>query len=173
MRRYSVRILRFLLAIALCAVVGGVVLAAGKGRTDVVKLPPIFTVETVADCGDFTVLESFYLEVTVMLHRDKDGQVVKIMQHLSTGGRTTYFNSENPSISLTGGPEQPVLKMDLISGKMTVSGVNYKLTIPGGGMVFHQGGHYTFDPLTGWTQVGGPDDLWSGDFDALCAALRL
>ena len=77
MRRYSVRILRFLLVIALCAVVGGVVLAAGNGRTEVVKLPPIFTVETVADCGDFTVLESFYLEVTVMLHRDKDGQVVE------------------------------------------------------------------------------------------------
>jgi hypothetical protein len=38
-------------------------------------------------------------------------------------------------------------------------------------MIFHQGGHYTVDPNTGWIHVGGPNDLWFGDFDALCQAL--
>ena len=46
------------------------------------------------------------------------------------------------------------------------------MTLPGVGMLFHQGGHYTYDLTTGeYIHVGGPNDLWSGNIDALCAAL--
>jgi len=90
----------------------------------------------------------------------------------STGGRSTYYNSVNPDINFVSGPEHNIYKVDYAHGKITMSGLNYKVTVPGGGMIFHQGGHYVFDTISGeWIQVGGPDDLFSGDFDALCAAL--
>jgi hypothetical protein len=117
-------------------------------------------------------VESFYSELKAIVQKDKDGNVVKIMEHWSTGGRTTYFNSSSPEISFTGGPEQPVFKLDLVSGKFTLSGMNYKVTVPGGGMIFHQGGHYVYDPATDvFAHVGGPNDWWSGDTAALCEAL--
>jgi hypothetical protein len=161
----------FLVLVAATSLVaGGVVLAAG--RTEVVKLPPVYATEAVAQCDGFMVIESFYAEVKVIAQYDKDGNLVKVNQHGSTGGRSTFFNSVNPEISVTGGPEQNVTRSDFEKMTFKVSGLNYKVTIPGVGMVFHQGGHYTCNMLTGeWTQVGGPNDWLSGDVDALCAAL--
>jgi len=53
-----------------------------------------------------------------------------------------------------------------------VSGVNYKITVPRGGMLLHHGGHYVLDSLTGeWKQVSGPDDFYSGDIAGLFEAL--
>jgi len=91
---------------------------------------------------------------------------------MSTGGRTAYYNSNHTEISFVGGPERLTFKADYIHGKVAVSGVNYKITVPRGGMLLHHGGHYVLDSLTGeWKQVSGPDDFYSGDIAGLFEAL--
>ena len=148
---------------------------AGNGRVEIVRLTLTDQMEVVADCGDYFVLENFDSKLTLKFHYDKDGALIKEMDNFRMIGHSTFYNSEYPEIALRGGPEGIIIKglfVDDALTKLTLSGLNYKVTLPGVGMIFHQGGHYIFDFGTGmWTQVGGPDDLFSGDIDALCEAL--
>jgi hypothetical protein len=160
-------------ALALVLVVGAVVAVGDNDRVVIVREVNIEPgTETVADCGGYLVLEDFYGKTMMKLQYDKDGNLVKMMQHGQTLGHTTFYNSANPEIAIQGGPEGIVLNIDYRKGTFMMSGLNYKVTLPGVGMIFHQGGHYTFDPVANeWTQVGGPDDFFSGNVDKLCAAL--
>ena len=148
---------------------------AGNGRVEIVRLTLTDQMEEVANCGDYFVLENFDAKLTLKFHYGKDGTLVKEMDNFRMIGHSTFYNSEYPDIALRGGPEGIIIKAAFVDDevtKLTMSGLNYKVTLPGVGMVFHQGGHYVFDFATGmWTQVGGPDDFFSGDTDALCEAL--
>jgi hypothetical protein len=158
-------------AVAITQDDGTVTATAGSGRTEIVRLPPLQATEWVADCGAFWVKEDFTSLVTLHLQYDKAGSLVKEMDNIRMDGHSTFYNDQVPSLSVKGGPEGIVVKVNYLDGTVTMSGLNYKVTLPGVGVIFHNGGHYTFSPATGWVRVGGPDDWWSGDTDALCRAL--
>jgi hypothetical protein len=162
---------RLALFSVLLVLVAAVTSVAGE-RNQIIRLPPSPSVETVADCGDFEVHTTFLGTTTIHLHFDKEGNLVKEKQRWSMEGKSVYYNAENPEIAIEGGPEHLNVNIDYQDGLIKISGVNFKVTLPGVGMILHQGGHYTYDLTTGeYIHVGGPDDVWSGNFEALCAAL--
>ena len=144
---------------------------AGNGRVEIIKFTLSDQVEWVATCGDYDILEKFDAKVKVKAHYDKDGNLINEMVHFGTDGQSTFYNSEAPEIGISGGPEGVVLKFDYVDGTMTISGLAYKVNVPGVGVLFHQGGHYVCDLAWNCTNVGGPNDAWGGNTDALCEAL--
>lgn len=162
---------RLVLLAGLLLLVAAVNSVAGE-RNQIIRLPPSSTTEFVASCGGYDVMTTFVGSETLHLQFDKDGNLVKSKSHYRMDGRSIYYNSLDQSIAIEGGPEHLNVNMDLEDGLIKISGVNFKVTLPGVGMIFHQGGHYTYDLATGqFVHVGGPNDMWDGNFAALCAAL--
>ena len=168
-----------LLALTACLVVdGGSSLGAGDASRMVFFEIPWHGVDLVTTCDTVDVWSEYDIVLRVHLQFDKDGALDKSMRNVRMDGRDTYFSlykdGSATGISFTGGPEGGLMKADYDTGKFVFTALNYKLTVPGVGMVFHQGGHYVcsvpMNPAS-CTQVAGPDDLFAGNFDALCRVM--
>ena len=133
-----------------------------------------FTGFIVGDCGSFSVLndavgEGFYIE-----HFDKEGNTTHVNQHIKYS-QSIYYNSESPNKVLFGGPgELENDRFDFTGDQavIAVSGVQFKVTVPGHGVIFHEVGRTIFDFFTGeilWQ--AGPNDFTEENVAALCAAL--
>ena len=124
--------------------------------------------EALVDCGDFLVLDDFDLTATLRWFTDKNGNVV--------GGLRTWHGTDSVYNSVTGerytARSGQAVKIDPTSGERTVTGVVFRVNVPGAGVVLLDVGRSIFDPATGeHTIVGGPHQLLEGDVEALCAAL--
>ena len=128
----------------------------------------------IGDCGSFLILndavaEGFYIE-----HFDTAGNTTHVNQHIKYS-QSIYYNSENTAVSLYGGPaELENDRFDFTGDQavLAVSGVLFKITVPGHGVIFHEAGRTIFDYLTGdllWQ--AGPNDFTEENVAALCAAL--
>ncbi len=124
----------------------------------------------VTDCGDFDVLLDFTEQGHFIVHFDQDGNDVKVNQHLEFPN-DVYYNSANPGISFTGNAVQNT-QFDVVDNQLAISGLQFKLTIPGQGVVFHQVGRIIIDfTIPDVIFQAGPADFDEGNVAALCAAL--
>ena len=124
----------------------------------------------VANCGDFNALLDFTAQGHFIVRFDKDGNPVAVQQHIRFPA-DIYYNSENPDIFLTGNAVQND-HFDLVDEVVATSGLLFKLTVPGHGVVFHQAGLVRIDLTNGDVLFqAGPADFDDGDFAALCVAL--
>ena len=155
----------------------GAVLASGWVST-ALAVPPLkgnfgpdeVVGDFVGDCGTFDVLLDFTIEGFFLLHFDQDSNLVAANQHINFPN-DRYYNSENPGIQLKGNAVENQ-HFDLVDNVVAVSGLSFKLTVPGHGVVFHEAGHVVIDLSNGDVLFqAGPSDLTGGDLAALCAAL--
>ena len=124
----------------------------------------------VADCGDFDVLLDFTAQGHFMLHFDKDGNLVRVHEHFEFPN-DVYYNSTDFGISFTGNAVQNT-QFDVVDNQLAISGLQFKLTIPGHGVVFHQVGRIIIDfTIPDVIFQAGPADFDEGNVAALCAAL--
>ena len=124
----------------------------------------------VANCGDFAALLDFTEQGHFILHFDQDGNLVRVNQHFEFPN-DVYYNSESPEISFTGNAVQNT-NVDLVDNNIAIAGLQFKLTVPGQGVVFHEVGRLFIDLNTGDVLMqAGPADFSDGNTAALCAAL--
>ena len=132
----------------------------------------------VADCDGFQVIATSTINGHFILHFDKDGNLKHVNQHINFRD-SIYFNSANPAMFIMGGPGENVnQRFDDIdpvtgfAGLLAETGLSFKVTIPGYGVVFHQAGRLVLDLVTGEIVFqAGPADFDEGATAALCAAL--
>ncbi len=124
----------------------------------------------VTDCGDFNVLLDFTIQGHFIVFFDKDGNPVKVSEHFEFPN-DVYYNSESPEVSFTGNGVQN-LHFDYVDNNLAIAGLQFKLTIPGQGVIFHEVGRLFIDLVTGDVLMqAGPADFSDGNTAALCAAL--
>jgi len=164
-----------------CLTVIVAVLAVGSVST-VVAVPPdkvyFGPVQAfgfaVGDCGDFVVLNDYTVEGFFIVHFDQDGFLTHVNQHISFSD-STYYNSEDPDVRINGGPaELENDRFDFTSDRpvLAVSGIFFKITLPGYGLIFHEAGRAILDLETNEVLFqAGPADVSEGNLAALCAAL--
>lgn len=128
----------------------------------------------VGDCGTFQVWTDFFGEGFFIERFDQDGTVTKVNQHINYS-QSIYYNSENPAIAIEGGPGEVENDQFDFTGDtptVAVTGVVFKVTLPGHGVIFHEAGRAVFDFATGEALFqAGPHDFQEQEVAALCAAL--
>ena len=134
------------------------------------------TGELVGDCGDFLVLSDYRVEETERRYFNSDGTLNRIMFDMEFPDGI-YYNSNDPSYWLPGKAEHRQVWYhfkDGVAYDAVVVGPTYRVVAPGYGVVLIDTGRFVFDLTLGEiTFSAGPHDvIISGDFDAICAALR-
>jgi hypothetical protein len=136
--------------------------------------PEVSGPETVADtavltdCGDFLVLDDFQYTVTRRSFTDNDGNVVRRL--LNVQGTDSIYNSvTGKRYTASGGSAYHI---DPATSEQTITGVVFRVNVPGAGAVLLDIGRSTSNPETGeHTFIAGPHELLEGDIASLCAAL--
>ena len=124
----------------------------------------------VADCGTFNALLDFTSQGHFIVHFDQDGNAVAVNQHIEFPA-DIYYNSTNPLIFFAGNAVTND-NFDLVDNAVATSGLFFKLTVPGHGVVFHQVGRVEINLETEEILFqAGPADFDDGNVAALCAAL--
>ena len=132
----------------------------------------------VGDCGTFQVLNDFALQGHFIVHFDKDGNDSRVNQRMFYGD-STYYNSEFPDVRLNGNPgtgeNDHFLDLTSDQSVVVVTGVSFKINIPGHGVIFHEVGRTIFEYID-WQIAeilfqAGPSDFSDGNLAALCEAL--
>ena len=124
----------------------------------------------VADCGDFAALLDFTAQGHFIVHFDQDRNPVRVNEHFEFPN-DIYYNSTSPDISFTGKAVQNT-QFDFVDNQLAISGLQFKLTIPGQGVVFHEVGRIIIDfNIPDVIFQAGPADFSDGNTAGLCAAL--
>ena len=129
----------------------------------------------VADCGSFNVLNDYSLQMTGTYFYDRNGQPIRDSVLVRIGGNSTYYNSNNPSIAISGGPgETEFQRTDWVDNTLAVIGSGFRVTLPGQGVIFIDAGRVILDfssdpPVV--TFAAGQTDYFSANSAKLCAAL--
>lgn len=125
--------------------------------------------DPLADCGSFTVLDHYYVEVDQTNYFDQDGNRVEI--HQAIHGTDTYINSVTGEAITMGSnfmvhyDPQTMLNMS--------AGMIYHLIVPGLGNVFVEVGRSVYDVAAGeFVVLNGPHQLAEGDVSGLCSAFQ-
>ena len=125
----------------------------------------------VTDCGGFSVLADYATVGHYKIWFDSSGSPIKGFQHNRYD--SVYYASDDPSRSLEGGPgEGEQAHVDFGESNFVISGVSFKITIPGYGVIAHEAGRTGLDLETMEVLFEiGPSDFYQQDLDALCEAL--
>jgi len=159
--------------LALTAVVlfalGGVASADKPESTPApVRLEPETGTDLIAECGEFDVLTDFVVDGQSTIFFDSDGNPDYARVHLrfvdfyynsATGEGFTEHEHSNTLLDLPSGDE------------VTSSGVSYRVTVPGEGVVLLEAGRLEFNEAGEIVFVAGPHQVLSQDTDKLCEAL--
>jgi hypothetical protein len=125
-------------------------------------------VSEIADCGSFTVLDRFSIDFTLRFFYDKNGNLVRLLEHVS--GTDTFINSVTGKAYPT--RFHNTVHIDPATGLGATTGVIYKLTVPGSGAVFMDVGRIVTNQAGDIiTFQAGKHQFFSGDFAGLCRAL--
>ena len=120
------------------------------------------------DCGAFDILDEYVVTFTVKRMRDRDGTVIGLVEQVY--GVDTFVNS------VTGkaipAPYHNNTFVDFAAGRARISGIIFKVVVPGVGPVFMDLGTIIADREDNVYFRAGPHQFFDGDFDALCAALQ-
>jgi hypothetical protein len=124
--------------------------------------------DPIADCGSFEVWDEFTLSWRGTEHYDQDGNIVRVVEHV--WGVDRLYNPDNGK-SLDPATFNQGEAVDLVEGQVKVSGVVFRITVPGSGAVFLDVGRYIIDFDEGLVFLAGQHQFFEGDLDGLCAAL--
>lgn len=124
-------------------------------------------------CGGFDILADWSAELRILEVFDQDGADTLRKETYDIIGQTTYYNSDLPNLLIRGGPgegENVIYRFN--QSYAIVTGLIWRVVLPGIGPIFLDAGAVKFDLATGAvTYAGGQHQYWEGDFGALCAAL--
>jgi len=124
--------------------------------------------DPIADCGTFEVWDEFTLNFRGTEHYDRDGNLVRVVEHV---WGTDRLYSPDTGKSLSPASYNQGETVDLVEGQVRVSGVIFRITVPGSGAIFLDVGRYIIDFDEGLVFLAGQHQFFEGDFDGLCAAL--
>jgi hypothetical protein len=126
----------------------------------------------------FSILENGHKDETGTRYYDRDGNLsrrvlhdiypvgnpLNVLYNSQTGKSVPYRGdlTETDSLAVPG---------DFSSATTRVTGNLYTVTLPGGGLLVHDVGNFTFAPDGSILEDHGPKMLFSGQTDKLCAAL--
>lgn len=156
---------------ALVAVLSLVFATAGlAGRPVKEDIDTVFLGLFIGDCGSFNVLSDSAARGHIKLWFDREGNLTRLSFHANYD--TIYYSDADSDSFLASHGEVENTHIDYIDGTIAVTGVIYKLTIPGYGVVFHEAGRLVIDLETDEILFeAGPSDFHDENLDALCAAL--
>jgi hypothetical protein len=122
----------------------------------------------IAECGEFDVLTDFVVDGHSTIFFDSAGNPDYARVHLRFVD--FFYNSETRE-GFTEHEHSNTL-LDLPSGEeVTSSGVSYRVTVPGEGVVLLEAGRVEFNEAGEVVFVAGPHQVLGQDFDKLCEAL--
>ena len=135
--------------------------------TDVVNAP------LGVSCGSFQVLESATAPIRFTVFYNQAGNVTQGIFHVRLVGILSN------SVTGTSVPEQAhftetqtfATPGDFSTVTITITGVDFKVTLPGSGLILHDVGKVVFAPDGAITFEGGPHQQLHGEVQKLCAAL--
>jgi hypothetical protein len=161
--------LKVVLAASAVAVVSMVGIAADAWAVPPVHISGSFSGDDpIADCGTFEVRDEFALNFSGTEHFDRDGNVVRVVEHIF--GVDRLYNSETGKSLKPASFNQGEI-VHPIEGQVAVNGVIFRITVPGAGVVLLDVGRFVFTFDGGLVFVAGQHEFLAGDFAGLCAAL--
>lgn len=151
----------------------------GQKRTEKGSLESSGT-DLVGQCEGFNVLTDYFFRMIWINHFDKNGELLRTRYQWKIIGESVYYNSEDLNKAVTGGPgEVSNQSFDPATGQIRVTGIVYKVKIPGYGLVFAETGALVWqcdDPYTFTNCVmvsnTGHNQYAEGDVAALCDYLK-
>jgi hypothetical protein len=158
------------IAVVLFALAG--VASADKPQSTpaLVRFEPETGTDLIADCGNFEVRTDFVVDGHSTIFFDSDGNPDYARAHLRFVD--FYYNSETGE-GFTEHEHSNTL-IDLPSGdEVTSTGVSYRVTVPGEGVVLLEAGRVEFNEAGEIVFVAGPHQVLSQDTDKLCEALAV
>lgn len=128
----------------------------------------------IGSCGDFAVLTDYYFDVNYKLFYDKSGNAIREFAVVNTDGFSKYYNSEDPSRFVEGGPHEVQVQRFAVDGNTgTFTGAAFRINLPGQGVIYLMAGRLVVDFDTGEVLFeAGPQYWLEGNLDELCTALR-
>lgn len=140
-----------------------------RGRTEHFAIPFTVVGEEVASCGDFNLLSDYVIMFKGVKILDEEGQEVKRVVQVKIMGQGEYYNSEYPELSLLTGPgEVQINHWDWESGTLAITGIPWKVNVPGYGWIVMETGRSVIDINT-WQLIF--ESGHSQDSDAAIAAI--
>ena len=127
----------------------------------------------------FDILENSYKEETATRYYNRDGYLVKRVLHdvYSVGDpRNILYNSQTgksvPYRTVGTETDDFAVPGDFDSITARITGNLYTVTLPGGRLLVHDVGVFTFAPDGSILEDRGPKMLFYGETEQLCAALE-
>ena len=141
-----------------------------EGTPAPVRLEPETGTELIAECGEFDVLTDFVVDGQSTIFFDSAGNPDYARVHLRF---VDFFYNSETGEGFTEHEHSNTL-LDLPSGEeVTSSGVSYRVTVPGEGVVLLEAGRLEFNEAGEVVFVAGPHQVLSQDTDQLCEALAV
>jgi hypothetical protein len=127
--------------------------------------------ELLADCGSFQVLDHFVTDVRITRFFYDSGIRKQDIRQFS--GTDTLINSVTGKSYTEPFHNTTFLDYDTAGhfAGLANAGVGYRLTLPGGGMVFVDLGRFAVDTAGNVIWQAGPHHFLDGNFAGLCAAM--
>lgn len=126
--------------------------------------------DVLADCGSFQVLDVYESDQVEKVYLDKDGNLVKVI--IEYWGTDTFTNSVTGKAYPMDFHNTSLIDFSATPRRNAITGVIFRLVVPGAGAVFLDVGRVVFERGTGIVFEAGPHQLFDGDFEALCAAME-
>ena len=152
--------------------------AAWAGKPEQFPFGPFpVTGEEVTDCGDFHVLMDYTFAGVNRFYFNPDGSLNRLLI-TAVVPESIYYNSNEPSYRRLPGTAEHLQQWyhfdeDETLIDMVATGAPSRVILPGYGPVFMGVGRVKFDFVTGEIEfMAGQFDQFTGNNDAICAALR-
>jgi hypothetical protein len=125
--------------------------------------------DVLADCGSFQVLDVYETYQLEKIYLDQQGNLVKVI--VQYWGTDTFTNSVTGKSYPMDFHNTSLIDFTASPRTNALTGVVYRLLVPGAGAVFLDAGRIVFQRGVGIVFQAGPHQLFDGDFEALCAAM--
>jgi hypothetical protein len=126
--------------------------------------------DVLVDCGSFEVLDVYSNDGVASLFYDKEGNLVKII--IEYTGTDTFTNSVTGKAYPMDFHNTSIIDFSTTPRSNALTGVVYRLVVPGAGAVLLDVGRIVFQRGVGIVFQAGPHQLFDADFEALCAAMK-
>jgi hypothetical protein len=151
----------------------------GQKRTERISVVVTESENVVGQCEGFEIWDDAVALLSWTDLYNKNGQWVKTNQHYRILGETLYYNSEDPSRSVLGGPgEVEHEQFFAATGVLKADGLSWKIKVPGYGLIWAETGAMVWqcDPYTFANCVlvsnTGHNQFVDEDLAALCNYLK-